>query len=89
VAGPKQVADLGLDPLNALLGWACAGVPVTILAVAMRAERVTAKDSGAVLALELAPKEDRSDLTAVKTGGRIGRTRSHFRVRRPWFLGPP
>src|SRR5208337_2597215 len=41
VAGPQEIADLGLDPLNTLLGWACARIPMAVFPVAMRAEGVT------------------------------------------------
>src|SRR3954462_9953627 len=41
VAGHQDVADLRLDPLYALLGRARAQVPMAVLPVALRTERVT------------------------------------------------
>src|SRR5208337_355928 len=41
VARLEQIADPGLDPLNALLGWACARIPMAVFPVAVRAECVT------------------------------------------------
>src|SRR5258708_1744179 len=41
VAGYQHVADLCLDPLDTLLGWAGAQILLAILPVMMRAERVT------------------------------------------------
>src|SRR5271166_6152122 len=40
IAGSQEIADLGLDPLNTLLGRACARVPMAVFPVAVRAECV-------------------------------------------------
>src|SRR5271157_3773531 len=40
LAGSQEIADLGLDPLNTLLGWACARIPMAVVRVAVRAECV-------------------------------------------------
>src|SRR5271167_4400549 len=40
VAGPQEIADLGLDPLDTLLGGACARIPMAVFPVAVRAECV-------------------------------------------------
>src|SRR5207344_1867909 len=40
VAGHEEIADLRLDPLHTLLGWAYAWIPSAVLPVPQRTERI-------------------------------------------------